>query len=513
VSFKERFQKIISGFKEEARIIGGLSLGLALAFYFFNSLLQKDFAKKDRSMGILEIDKDVIISERWYKKDKEKNPFNWEEELFDFSPDGNFVYKKKEESFQAVAGRSIASASGGAKDIQNKKAPLNKQGSPLIVSSDLPSSQSRKDKEELEDTREEEKELEKKEEQKISENVEKKEEKKKGFSSDQNKEILPPERVTTINEQDQSQDSSNSLPSIGGGVSVNSAVDNNVTAPSLPNSSGGVINIPAEFRPEQSSQLKPVVNFSKAAGTYSRKISIELSANLFGSDIFYCINNQNQCCDPDNKDLFTLYQSAIVVGPEEEDYCLTAFAVSTSGVKGVEAARRFVLNYSAPNLDIHILRSHYQTTNLLSVTPHNFLSNDRGNEDFLFSLIKYPGSTSSLSCLDLYNHNQTLGPYSLTGLSNLPMDDFQNDEWSIPYVKEDFQYGINYFVGWIYNPFFTEASEAIGCQQHAIVLEDFHMEQATSLYQDDLTSGNYFSLNGFGPSLGALQSWPELYFD
>lgn len=235
------------------------------------------------------------------------------------------------------------------------------------------------------------------------------------------------------------------------------------------------------------------------SGTYAYSLAVNISCSS-AADIRYCIG-ENACCDPDS-DQGQTYSAAspLIIGKSNSNFCLSYYAVGSSGQTSPMASNRYLINRQAPDLEVNRSIIQAQTTE-----PHlnsYVSSNDFGKNNISISQISFfthniGDSGDQLACSELQaqmtsyaspHPHYTLSPELIAGRS-------LGDEIIVPLRPlQSLDYGINYIATLITD--FNGATPNYACSVSTFTLWDFSIfDESPISSSGELTAG--FSSFGF----------------
>ncbi len=213
-----------------------------------------------------------------------------------------------------------------------------------------------------------------------------------------------------------------------------------------------------------------------ASGSFFEPISVQLSCDVAGSTIQYCISDSG-CCDPSTSG--TLYTGVpISIGTEAKTYCLSI--LGTSGVLASEVeAYNYVFNPHMPDLAVQLAKIQYQTTELPTI-PMEVESDDFGSDTYHMGLINFKSHDPVALSMDCTEQLQDFGtltaPVPLEVQAPVSLSTFNaGDVWQQVFNATNLVYGGNHITHYVANDFWPEFNK---CETATLTLYDFPYFQA-----------------------------------
>lgn len=221
----------------------------------------------------------------------------------------------------------------------------------------------------------------------------------------------------------------------------------------------------------------PSCSHNMAEGVYGAAFEVEITCSEKAS-ISYCLQTGGGCCDPYQASLN--YDDPILIGPNDEDYCLTYYALSEKTLQ--ETSLRdilYTLDSTPPALMTSFPKIQLQTTQAPLV--NHIQSSDFGKDNHYYHQINLKGHDTTLlgwNCEDIYfDHSTLTTPSSEVIEFDFDVSHFLPSDQLNQYIDiSELSYGENFITTLL------EDSERnlFSCQTHQITLKDFQFFSLTA---------------------------------
>lgn len=236
-------------------------------------------------------------------------------------------------------------------------------------------------------------------------------------------------------------------------------------------------------------------------GSFGNPIGITLSCT-YPSTIKFCLSKDN-CCDPESGG--TTYNTQVVVGKNNGNYCLSYMGDSDTGGNSIVYQQNYTINSTLPNLTVGHSKLFYQATELDGASY--IVSQDFGKANYSVGQINLkthdPGPNGlNYDCDEIisnYVNLVTPTPIEVLSLFDVSLAP-KNVQVEIPMRADQIIYGDNYITSYIENNNFV--APIYSCSTTKINLEDFEYFQSDASLSEVATNSvrefeSEFSSYGF----------------